>query len=334
MAVSRLTADIANTIKCYGMQIGQSFQDTSCLIQTFLGYMRQQAFSVIEMQQVFALFSDGLKGSCSGKKVEYFQNMQRTVWEVMENPGWIYFENNTKRNRIKNQGNAKHLQLQLTRNTALEMKILDQLVDLAPAEAQPNVLRTCTACHKSDCAPLITCDGACCLNRYHYACVNLTSKKVRQMNNFFCQDCKTKTTKRTSTPIPKQQPSSNPDQSKKRHLPFLRPVDRKKQRNDSAAAIGAANSTAVPYRAKIPTVSMPGALAKKTHIPPSPISFPPSAGHSQTIVNLTSSIKLFVHRDANLGMQLVQKVHQEFKNPPGPEAFIEVLPSKGKILLF
>ena len=91
---------------------------------------------------MFALFSDGLKGSCSGKKVEYFQNMQRTVWEVMENPGWIYFENNTKRNSITNQGNAKYLQLQPTRSVALEMKILDQLVDLAPAEAQPNVLET------------------------------------------------------------------------------------------------------------------------------------------------------------------------------------------------
>ena len=64
------------------------------------------------------------------------------------------------------------------------------------------------------------------------------------------------------------------------------------------------------------------------------ILFSPTAGHSQTIVNLTSSIKLFAHRDANLGMQLVKKVRQEFNNPPGPETFLEVLPSKGKIFLF
>ena len=49
--------------------------------------MRHQVFSVIEMQEVFALVSDGLKASCSGKQIEYFQNVQRTVWEVMENPG-------------------------------------------------------------------------------------------------------------------------------------------------------------------------------------------------------------------------------------------------------
>ena len=163
---------------------------------------------------------------------------------------------------------------------------------------------------------------------------------------YYCKSCSLRIEQRqfkAKKKQPKQAAAKDPppkkqkvvlEDSKKRHLLSLHPVDHKKQRNDSAAAIGAANSTAVPYRAKIPTVSMPDALAKKTHIPPSPISFPPSAGHSQTIVNLTSSIKLFVHRDANLGMQLVQKVHQEFKNPPGPEAFIEVLPSKGKILLF
>ena len=270
MAVSRLTADIAVTIKSYGTKIGQSFQDTSSHIQHFLGYMRQQAFSVIEMQQVFALFSDGLKKSCSGKDVEYFQNLQRTVWEVMENPGWIYYENNSTRNGIKNVKRLQKQKPQPTRSVALEIKILDQLVDLAPAEAQSNVLKTCTACHNSDCAPLITCDGVYCLNRYHYACVNLTSKKVNQMKFFFCQDCKkpkTKTKKRTSAPIPKQKPSSNSEQSKKRPPPIPSPVVKKKPRPDSAAATGGTQSTAVSSRAIIPTVSMPDALAdiaKKT----------------------------------------------------------------------
>jgi hypothetical protein len=155
------------------------------------------------------------------------------------------------------------------------------------------------------------------------------------MNTFVCQDCesktkkpKTKSKKPTSAPIPKQQPSNNPEQSKKRPLPSLSPVVNKKPRQDSAAATGATHPTAVSSRANIPTVSMPDALFH-TPIPPSP-----TAGHSQTIVNLTSSIKLFAHRDANLGMQLVKKVRQQFKNPPGPEAFLEVLPSKGKIFLF
>jgi len=90
-------------IHAFGLDIGTSFQTTSQQIQNFIAFMSQQAQTAAWFTQASKMLSQGLRDSCGGKTIKYQANLERAVWDVIKNPGWVFFRESLLAQRKKKQ---------------------------------------------------------------------------------------------------------------------------------------------------------------------------------------------------------------------------------------
>jgi hypothetical protein len=179
------------TIHEYGLEIGRSFQTTSQQIQSFITFMSQQAQTAAWFAEASQMLSQGLRDSCEGKTIEHQANLERAVWDVIKNPGWVFFEKNASRNMIKNRNALKKAAAKELLDSAT-IKTWEEISLSAPASsaaAQPvnfNFLNTCSKC--SGKGFLVLCEKSGCLNRYHWACSGVEEHDVHGVQ-YFCQTC-------------------------------------------------------------------------------------------------------------------------------------------------
>jgi len=177
-----------HTIHEFGLEIGKSFQTTSQQIQNFIAFMSQQAQTAAWFTQASKMLSQGLRDSCGGKTIKYQANLERAVWDVIKNPGWVFFENHYWRNARKNRkALEKAAAKELTDSATI--KTWEEIALSAPAPspaAQPvnfDFLYTCSKCSKT--GALVLCEKSECLNRYHWACSGVEKHKVDDVQ-YFC----------------------------------------------------------------------------------------------------------------------------------------------------
>jgi hypothetical protein len=123
------------------------------------------------------VFSKSLHQSLAGKDKKHIQNVERTVWQIIQTPGWIFMDTNTTRNANKNRDRALKTLEELGNSKPDSVTEVDDVADS---------LLKCTVCKKR--GFLVVCNGASCLNRYHWNCSGVTADEVGE-GNYFCQDC-------------------------------------------------------------------------------------------------------------------------------------------------
>jgi len=102
-AVDLAVGSPLHTIHAFGLDIGRSFQTTSQQIQSFIAFMSQQSQTAAWFAEASRMLSQGLRDSCQGKTIEHQANLERAVWDVIKNPGWIFFEKHPSRNKRRNE---------------------------------------------------------------------------------------------------------------------------------------------------------------------------------------------------------------------------------------
>ncbi len=170
-------ADI-EVIHNYSKSIGQAVVRTSEAIQEFIEWMNTKQKPAQWFCQVAKEFSTGLHKYLAGKTKKHIQNVERTVWQIIETPGWVFHTTNTFRNRDENLRAA--------------LKSLEELASQKPSTVTEvddisERMQLCVVCGRHGC--LVLCVGESCLNRYHWSCSGVKSNEVGE-RSFFCRECK------------------------------------------------------------------------------------------------------------------------------------------------
>jgi hypothetical protein len=168
-------ADI-EVIHRYSATIGNAVLSTSEAIQQFLDWMNTQQRPSQWFRQVAIEFDDGLRQSLAGKSLGHIRNVQRTVWQIIETPGWIFHTANQRRNADANVRALKSLE-EFASQKPESVTEVDEVSDS---------LHLCTKCKKR--GSLVICSSQFCLNRYHWKCSGLKSNEVGD-GDYFCQEC-------------------------------------------------------------------------------------------------------------------------------------------------
>ena len=102
-SLSLVCSEDVNVINGHSDKIAQAVETTSNAVREFLQWMNTKSGTAQWFREVAQLFSIGLSRSLEGKDSKYIQNVERTVWQIIENPGWILMDSNTTRNASKNE---------------------------------------------------------------------------------------------------------------------------------------------------------------------------------------------------------------------------------------
>jgi len=172
-SLSVISSDDIAMIHHYSKTIGVAVIKTSEAIQEFLDWMNIQQRPAQWFRQVAIEFSQGLQKSLEGKTAKHIQNVERTVWQIIETPGWIFYTTNTTRNQAEN------------------IRCLEALASRKPesvteVDEVSDSLQLCTKCRKY--GSLVICSGQSCLNRYHWKCSGVKPDEVGD-GEYFCQVC-------------------------------------------------------------------------------------------------------------------------------------------------
>ena len=172
-SLSLVSAEDILVIHEHSSNIRLAVQQTSEAIQQFLNWMNTKQGSAQWFREVAIVFSNCLRQSLAGKAPRHIRNVERTVWQIIQNPGWIFIDSNTTRNASKN------------------IKIMEELAISKPdsvteVDEVTESLLLCTACKNY--GSLVVCSGDSCLNRYHWKCSGVTDDEVGA-RNYFCRDC-------------------------------------------------------------------------------------------------------------------------------------------------
>ena len=171
----------------FGLEIGRSFQSTSQKIQSFINFMSQQAQTAAWFAEASKMLSQGLRDSCEGQAVEHQENLERAVWDVIKNPGWVFFEKNSWRNARRNEKELAAKELPSSTIKVWEDIYLSAPAPSASAQAVDfDFLSTCSKCSRK--GSLVLCEKRGCLNRYHWACSGVEKEDVDGVP-YFCTNC-------------------------------------------------------------------------------------------------------------------------------------------------
>jgi hypothetical protein len=178
---STLEHDVRVKVRAFGLELGLQFQSISNLVQAFLDWISDYQFNAQTYQLIGQELSAGLRLACSKNKrsLEYAKNLESVVWEIIDNPGWMFMSTNISTNRTLNRGAINQR----------SVKSLDTIIESKPKRvksAPVNILRICTKCGND--GPLVICERNECLHRYHWGCLGITRKDVEN-TNFFCESC-------------------------------------------------------------------------------------------------------------------------------------------------
>jgi hypothetical protein len=89
----------------FGLELGLQFQSISNLVQAFLNWISNYQFNAQMYQLIGLELSAGFRLACSKNKrsLEYAKNLESVVWEIIDNPGWMFLSTNISTNRIMNR---------------------------------------------------------------------------------------------------------------------------------------------------------------------------------------------------------------------------------------
>jgi hypothetical protein len=171
------------TIRQFGFDVGRQVSATFDLVQKFIDWMGTQQRSCRWFTAAASEFSKALKEASQHRGEKYAKNLERTVWQVIQNPGFLMLDSNQSRNEQKN--------LELIQEEHTRIRVLEEFESQIPSDVivvdeTKGMLSLCSKCKKT--GTIVLCDKINCINRYHYACAGVRKEEVDD-REFYCADC-------------------------------------------------------------------------------------------------------------------------------------------------
>ena len=171
------------TIRQFGLEIGGQVSSTFDLVQQFIDWMGTQQRSSRWFTAAASEFSQALRQSSTSRGDKYAKNLERTVWQVIQNPGFLFMDSNTSRNETLNLERIQKEHRRLRVCEDFESQIPS---DVPVVDDTKDRLLLCSKCnHKGF---IVLCGNLHCINRYHYACAGVRKEEV-DGRDFYCADC-------------------------------------------------------------------------------------------------------------------------------------------------
>jgi hypothetical protein len=128
-------------------------------------------------------FSQALRQSSTSRGDKYAKNLERTVWQVIQNPGFLFMDSNTSRNETLNLERIQKEHMRLRVCEDFESQIPS---DVPVVDDTKDRLLLCSKCNNK--GFIVLCANLHCINRYHYACAGVRKEEVDD-RDFYCADC-------------------------------------------------------------------------------------------------------------------------------------------------
>jgi hypothetical protein len=223
-------------IRKFGSDIGGQVSLTFDLVQQFIDWMGLQQRSSRWFTAAASEFSQALRESCPKDRGDkYAKNLERTVWQVIQNPGFLFMDSNTSRNEQKNLARIQQEHGRLRVCEELESQIPP---DIPVVDDTKDRLLLCSKCNKN--GFIVLCGNFRCINRYHYACAGVRKEEVDD-RDFYCADCDPQF---LASIISKRKPNPKPNPAKKKRSRRRSVANTSKQNSSKNKSKGQAETEA------------------------------------------------------------------------------------------
>ena len=174
-ATSTLSKTDFESIQVFGRRIGEKVLAATKVIEEFLTWIGNRALSIASFNEASAAFSVGLRSSC--KSDSHAKNLERVVWDLFQNPGWLLIDTNRCRNKKLNIARCR------------QIRALEDLTESKSDSIKPilNPLMVCGICQLP--GRIIICEGPGCIKRYHTACAGLDNRIINKIQHWYCESC-------------------------------------------------------------------------------------------------------------------------------------------------